>query len=291
MDKRAETKLIASSLALLFSVGCAGEDTLNTEGDSRPMTKAEMAQHQADLAFGLITEVVVAHGHTVKFMEPSPGAFAISETFDLDNRIPLNLGQPVDLIWEEIGGGRQMPDALARLAEAQHYKLEAAALADSSEDALADASDTLPAGPEPERSIDDKHITSSGLHFEQDQLGCRTLGSSIKWRWCWENRTGGWEEAIKSGEAIATAVSVYAGFGLTLCNRMGFDNHCADVRGGQGTYFIGNVGTNFFGVHVDQDLGSKLTLVVMPGTNWHWGGSISGNYANAFTFGGYRLDL
>jgi hypothetical protein len=111
----------------------------------------------------------------------------------------------------------------------------------------------------------------------------------LKWSWCWENRTASWDEATRSGEAIAAAVSVYVGTNLTFCNRMGNNWRCREVPGGTGSTFIGKVGTNFFGVHVDQTMQSRLTNVV-AGTDWHFGGSISGEWSTAVTFGGYNLD-
>jgi hypothetical protein len=293
MSNRAK-KAIISIAVLNFSVACAGEDTANP-GGTAAMSEREIAQHQADLDFGLITKVVVGQGHVVKFMEPSPGALAISETFDLGNRRPLNLGQPLDFIWDEIAADEAMPEALARLAEEQRLQLEAGPISDSPEDVVpAEDQNTSGqglAGVEPQRALDEKHFTSSFVHFEVDQQGCKTLGSSLKWRWCWGNRTGSFNEAVKSGEAIASAVSVYSASGTAVdfCHRMGSDQYCAWVNGGQGNSFVGHVSANFFGVRVDQDLGSRLSPVVI-GTNWHWGGSISGNYANAFTFGGYSLE-
>ena len=112
MSKGATTKVISAIAALTFSVACAGEDPMKSggaAGNSRVLSESEGAQHQADLDFGLVAELVVAEGHVIKFMEPSPGALAISETFNLDNRRPLNLGQPIDAIWRKSQRAKRCP--------------------------------------------------------------------------------------------------------------------------------------------------------------------------------------
>jgi hypothetical protein len=250
----------------------------------------KLVQQQLDEEFGLIVAVPINGDRTIKFFEPNEGAVAISVAFGGEETGAVDLERGLYGLWYDVAPNRAMPDALERLAEEEQLAL--ATREEAEEEVLEQpAGDTLTPEGEPQLALDDKHQSSSGAHFEDASQGCRTLGHDLENSWCWTNRTGAWGgQGHTSVEAIADTISVYQGVSLLWCNRMGQQNHCQWIDAGEGNYFIGKVGTNWLGVHVNQHLQMSIPLVV-TGTNWHSGGSVSGDWSTVHTFGGYPSHL
>jgi hypothetical protein len=240
-----------------------------TPNDEEIIASLRELDHQEAVRFGLIAEVTSPDGHVLQFMEPEPGAVVVTERYDLGDVPAADLTQDVGTLWQTVAPGRSMPPALAKLAQSQ---LSARAQPVSDVQITESSVDG-----EPDLAVEEKHTTSSGAHFRDAQNGCALLNKQVERSWCWLNRSGNWSES-KSAESTAQVAAAYSGVGLTFTVRVGDRSASMTVLSGQAQGAYGNVGSvcNPLCHHPRKTISGSVSAPT--GVNWHWGGSISGNW-------------
>jgi hypothetical protein len=255
-------------------------DSPNDQDASNQLAELE---GQEDSEFGLIAQGENDQGHLVKFFEPKPGHLLIIQRY-YHGSVPENRPTTISELWEDVANGQEMPSALKALDNTQKEAIKQR-LADGGPEYREpegpftfenEPEDAFPPGHLPAPSKTLAHVTGSGVHFHDDQLGCAVdFTADVNTAWCWLERSGGWFVFRDPAEGMNSALSMFAGNLMTW--RTTVDGAVTNTTIRPNEMWSIDVYIGYctpWCWELDTDYGLQLLDAEAFVDMWHWGGAI-----------------